>query len=88
MAVTGMDIEQVRMLGTLLRNQLDAVNGIVSSIESSLSNTVWIGPDAETFRNEWWPQHKTNLQSIGNQLVGFGDAAHNNANEQEATSGR
>ena len=88
MALTGMDIEQVKSLGNLLQQKKGEIEQLVAQIEGSIGNTTWLGPDADRFRNDWWPQHRTSLRQIGEALHGFGQSAINNALEQADTSNR
>lgn len=82
----GMNIEEVRQLGQFLQQKKGEIEGIISGIEAKVSAAGWEGPDAQRFKGEWWPQHKQSLNSIGDQLNGFGQSALNNASAQEAAS--
>ena len=89
MALThGMNIEEVRALGDQLQQKQSQIQQLISQIESRVNSAGWEGPDANRFKHEWWPQHRTNLQKIGEELRGFGTSALNNASEQEGVSNR
>ena len=86
----GMNIGEVRNLGTRLQQQYaESIRGLMREIEGLVNNTTttWVGPDAEAFRS-WWPDKRTALNAIADDLHGFGQSALNNVSEQESVSGR
>jgi hypothetical protein len=83
-----MNVEEVRRLGRLLQTKADEIRTLVSQIEGAVHSTTWEGPDARTFKNQWWPEHRSHLNQVANQVHGFGQSALNNAAEQEGVSGR
>lgn len=88
MSIThGMNPEEVQALGQQLQSVSEQIQQIVSQLEKSVATTTWVGPDAQQFKTQWWPQHKGNLSSVANDLHGFGQSAKNNANEQIQVSG-
>lgn len=84
----GMNVGDVQNLGNLLKAKAGEIRDIVNMIESSVNSTTWEGPDAQTFKGQWWPDHKTHLMSVAEQVDGFGQSALNNAQEQSEVSGR
>lgn len=84
----GMNVEDVRRLGQLLQQKADEIRTMIGAIDGPVHSTQWEGPDARTFKDQWWPEHKTHLQQVAEQLQGFGQSALNNATEQEQVSGR
>lgn len=83
MAVThGMNVEEVKTLGDQLKRKGGDIERLVREIENQLNGTTWVGPDADTFRNNWWPGHKRRLEQMAKDLDGFGQSAMNNASEQ------
>ena len=89
MAQLGMDADVVEGLGHQLKQQaqeignvINQINHIVGQLESN-----WWGPDAQTFANDWWPQHRTELNNALNNIDGLGQSALNNATEQRNVSG-
>lgn len=86
----GMNVDDVRNLGNRLKSQhAETIRGLMREIEQAVNNTssTWVGPDGERFRS-WWPQKRSALTAIANDLDGFGQSALNNAQEQEQVSGR
>lgn len=84
----GMNVEQVRQLGQTLQAKADEIISMLGQIDGQLNGTTWAGPDAEQFKGQWWPEHKTHLQQVSEQIRGFGQAALNNASDQEGASSR
>jgi len=82
----GMNIQEVQDLGNLLQRKAEEIDRLISDVESKVGSTTWVGPDAETFKNQWWPEHKTRLQQVSEGIYGFGQSALNNASEQEEIS--
>lgn len=88
MAIThGMNPEEVNNLGVFLQNDVvSRITGIINDLNSRVSNTTWVGPDAVAFKDQWWPEHRNQLKAISDQLHGFGQSAKNNASEQTDVS--
>jgi hypothetical protein len=82
-----MDVAQVEALGRLLQQKAEQLRDAVATIETHVRATTWIGPDAERFKGQWWPQHRGRLQQVAAQVHGFGQSALNNATEQRHASG-
>jgi uncharacterized protein YukE len=88
MAMYGMNIQDVRTLAALLQRKSDEIRQLVSEVDGKVHSTTWEGPDAQRFKNDWWPQHKSHLLQVADQIHGFGQSANNNAAEQENVSNR
>lgn len=89
MAIThGMNVEQVRQLGNLMKQKSNEITQMINQINSQLNGTNWEGPDAQGFKNSQWPDHRAKLQQVAQALDGFGQSAVQNASEQEGTSNR
>lgn len=88
MALTGMDIEAVRQLGTLLKTKADEIQSTMNQLNSQItsSQSIWIGPDADTFRNDWQSSHMRSLQMVIQGLEDASQRATQNATEQESAS--
>lgn len=82
----GMNVDEVRGLGELLKRKAGDIRAIVSEIEGKVHSTPWEGPDARAFKDQWWPEHKQHLSSVAEQVEGFGQSALNNAQEQADVS--
>lgn len=86
MAMTGMNIADVRQTGAELKQISGEIQGLMQRLDGRVNSTTWEGPDAQRFKHDWWPQHRTTLQRIVQELEGLGQSAMNNADEQEAAS--
>lgn len=84
--IWGLDVEQVRSLGTSLDREADGIDAIQSKLTGLLNNTQWSGPDATTFRNDWQSAHSTALRKVAEALRQVADAARKNATDQETAS--
>jgi hypothetical protein len=88
MAVThGMNVDEVNQLGHQLQTQAGNIRDMVGQLEGVISGTTWMGPDADQFKGQWWPEHKQHLLAVAEQLHGFGQSALNNASDQVNASG-
>jgi len=83
----GMNVGEVEDLGGRLKNVSQQINDMINMLNGKVANTSWLGPDAAKFKNDWWPQHRSQLQKMVKDLDGFGQSALNNASEQKKVSG-
>lgn len=90
MAIRGADIEQLQVLANKLEvtwaGQIDQLISSVDSAVQASANNVWLGPDADQFRNQIWPEHRRHLQAARVALAEAGGTAKRNAQAQESTS--
>lgn len=86
MAVWGLDVEQVRNLSGQLNQKASDIEGILSTLTSSLDNTQWQGPDANQFRSDWSGQHTSSLRQVIQALRDAAQRASQNAAAQEQVS--
>ena len=90
MALRGADVDKLRDLaGRLQGTWSSQIDQLISQIDSQVmasASDVWIGPDADRFRNEIWPQHKAALRAARQALTDAGTTAKRNADVQESTS--
>ncbi|GAB3159923.1 WXG100 family type VII secretion target [Myceligenerans halotolerans] len=82
----GLDIEAVREMANVLRQQAEEVRSTVQEITQQLGETDWMGPDADRFEDEWVNTHASKLNEIAAALDDFAGSADANAAEQEGTS--
>ena len=82
----GMNVEEVKGLGRDLQAKKGDIENLVAQIEAKVNGAGWEGPDANRFKNEWWPEHRNQLRQIAEQIHGFGTLALNNASAQESAS--
>lgn len=82
----GMNLEQVEELGRFLQGRAGELDRISAEVDAKVRASSWLGSDADTFRNDWWPAHRKHLVHVGETVRGFGQSALNNASEQRAAS--
>lgn len=83
----GLDIEAVRELANVLRQQAEEVRTTVQDITAQLGETDWMGPDADQFEEEWTNTHAARLNEIATALDEYSATAEAQAADQEGTSG-
>lgn len=86
MAVWGLDVEQVRQLSSQLSQKASDIEGVLSTLTTTLNGTDWTGPDATGFRSDWSGQHSTALKQVISALREASQKANQNAQAQEQTS--
>ncbi len=88
MARMGMDADAVESAGRALKERAGQIDAIVSGLDRSVKGllNVWEGPDAQTFVNKWWPEHRALLVTARGHVDGLGQSALNNASEQRGAS--
>ena len=82
----GMTVDEVNDLGRLLQTKSDLLRQLTSEVDAVIGRTIWEGPDAGDFKQQWWPEHRGRLQQVAEQVHGFGQSALNNASEQTGAS--
>ncbi len=89
MTITGADIEKLRELATNFQdNWANELQDLRESIDARVTDSVniWVGPDANNFRDEVWPEHRAHIDSAKEALIAAAATANANANAQEDTS--
>lgn len=88
MTRVGMDVEAVRGLAGQLDHKAEGIRSLVREIEAVVHNlrSNWDGRDATQFADQWWPQHRNELNKAAEAIAGLSQSAKNNASEQEQVS--
>lgn len=89
MALTGMDIEAVQQLARLLQQKADEIEQqIMQQLNSQIQNStsIWVGNDANQFRNDWQSSHVPALRQVAEGLKQAAQKATQNAQQQEQAS--
>jgi uncharacterized protein YukE len=84
--VSGLDVEAVRALASLLAQSADTIRTTTQTISSQMEQTQWNGSDADQYEGEYDGEIMTLLNQIADRLTEHGQKAESNANEQESTS--
>ncbi|MCP4380551.1 MAG: hypothetical protein GY798_03875 [Hyphomicrobiales bacterium] len=82
-----MNPDEVAGTGRYLQSVGKMLDGFLRTINSQINATTWVGPDAHSFKEVWWPDHLVKLKTVANEIDGFGQSALNNASEQRQASG-
>lgn len=83
----GADIEALRALADRIAQGGETLNGVVGIVEAAMPYPEqWSGPDAETFRNEWYGSHGPLITTTAQALAQAADTARGNADDQAETS--
>ena len=83
---TGMDIEAVKQLSTQMRQKADEISQIKNQLTTALNGAQWVGPDRERFKSDWDGQCVQALTQVSQTLEQAGQAANQNAQQQEQAS--
>jgi uncharacterized protein YukE len=88
MSQLGMNVEVVEQIGHQLKTQAANLGSMINQINSLVGTMEqnWWGHDAQTFCNDWWPQHRNELTQVQHNIDGLGQSALNNAGEQRNVS--
>jgi uncharacterized protein YukE len=49
----GANPDELEQLGATLRRQIDAIQGVVSTVAGALGSTTWVGPARDRFQADW-----------------------------------
>ncbi|MEU4387511.1 YtxH domain-containing protein [Promicromonospora sp. NPDC023805] len=83
----GADIEALRQLADRITRGGEVLDGAVRAVESAMPvPEQWSGPDAESFRDEWYGSHGPSIAASAQALAAVVDTLRRNADEQETTS--
>lgn len=88
MARLGMDVDAVEQASRDLKSRAGDLNTLTARIDAIVKQLPgwWQGKDANDFVNNWWPQHKKNMDALRDSIDGLGQSAWNNAQDQRRTS--
>lgn len=85
MALTGMDVEAVRTLGTQMETNAGDIENLVTTLTGQVDGVEWQGPDREQFLADWQAA-VANVQQVVSGVRDAGAKARANADAQEQTS--
>ena len=83
----GADPDQLQTLGSTLKRQMDAINGVVSSVSSVLGNTTWQGPAHDRFAGEWQGAFRDALNRLNQAFQAAGQDCVARADELRRVMG-
>lgn len=60
----GANPEQLASLGRTLRQQIQSIEGVMSTVTSALGGTTWTGPARDQFEQEWNQSFRNALSKL------------------------
>lgn len=83
----GANPQQLADLGRSLRNQIDSINGVISTVTSALSGTTWTGPARDQFEADWNTTFRNALNRLNDAFQSAGQSCITRSSELERVMG-
>ena len=64
MSMYGANPEQLAALGRSMKQQITAIDGLISAVSSALGGTTWVGPARDQFEHDWHTSFRTALDRL------------------------
>lgn len=86
----GLDDEAVLIIASKLTNEATKIGVLIGRLDAGVAQleSVWEGPDAEQFVNEWWPEYKETLNRARERIEDIAKLAKVKVAHQRDVSGR
>ena len=81
MSQVGGNLEQLTSLKGKFNTEADDVQRLIGSINGALTNTWWVGPAAERFKDAWQTEYVSALNKLKTALI---DAGREVGNREQA----
>ncbi len=78
--------EEVEALAADFDHKAGDVETLITTVNSRLSSTTWVGNDRDAFEATWAGEMTNNLTQLANSLREAGQIANNNAQQQRTAS--
>jgi uncharacterized protein YukE len=72
MSMYGANPEQLSALGNTLKQQVDPINSLMTTVSGVLSNTTWTGPARDQFESDWNTTFKSALLKLNSAFEAAG----------------
>lgn len=72
MTMYGANPEQLAKLGTTLKQQMETINSLMSTVSSVLAGTTWVGPAREQFEGDWNSTFRSALNRLNQAFEAAG----------------
>ena len=69
----GANPEQLASLGRSLKQQITAIDQVMSTVTSALAGTTWTGPAREQFESDWNTSFRTALGKLNQAFEAAGN---------------
>jgi uncharacterized protein YukE len=86
-AVYGANPQQLADLGRSLKNQIESINSVISTVTSALSGTTWTGPARDQFENDWNTSFRSALNRLNDSFDAAGQSCISRSTELERVMG-
>ena len=64
MTMYGANPEQLANLGATLRNQIQGITAVMTTVKGALNGTMWSGPAKDQFEHDWDTSFKVALDRL------------------------
>lgn len=81
MSQVGADVEQLAGLGTTMKQQKVAIDGVISVVSSALANTLWTGPAHDRFETDWNTTFRNALNRLNEAFEAAGTGCINRSRD-------
>ena len=85
--VYGANPQQLADLGRSLKNQMESINSVISTVTSALSGTTWTGPARDQFENDWNTTFRSALNRLNDSFDAAGQSCISRSTELERVMG-
>lgn len=82
----GMNVAEVEELSYSLKDCSDVLARAAQQLDVSVRQSRWQGPVAASFKQQWWPGHRSRLLQVASELQRLSQAAFRQAAEQRLAS--
>jgi uncharacterized protein YukE len=86
-AVYGANPQQLADLGRSLKNQIESINSVISTVTSALSGTTWTGPARDQFETDWNTSFRSALNRLNDSFDAAGQSCISRSTELERVMG-
>lgn len=82
----GSDLNDMQQLIGKLDQAIGQIQDAMNSVDSKVGQVAWAGPDADRFKSSEWPNTRTQLTKVINDLTTVKGTVTRQRAEQENTS--
>jgi uncharacterized protein YukE len=79
--------EQLTSLGTTMKNQIEPINSLISTVTGVLASTTWTGPARDQFEDEWNTTFRTALTRLSDAFQTAGTDCINRSTDLQRAMG-
>ncbi len=87
MPMYGANPEQLASLGTSMKQQVESINAVISTVNSALSGTTWEGPARTQFQSDWDTTFRNALNQLNTAFETAGSDCISRSNDLQQVMG-